>query len=214
MKKVLLLSLLFMAMQSRAQFIQQISVIPSNPTTNDQIVVLVDAGFSSGTCEENTQWGGFTASNRYEASTLHCIGMLTYICYDTDSFNLGSLPPGNYRFIVTVDAGGYPSPCTPGIAPGGIDSIDFTVSTATGLSEREKTEIMLTPNPVKEHVLVTGNFEEGKGMFVFNTVEGKEVLRISATSKAIDLSSWASGIYFVRYLSETGLSQAVRLVKD
>lgn len=214
MKKVLLLSLFCIAIQSQAQFIQQISVVPQNPTVNDQVMVLVDAGFSSGTCAENTQWGGFTTSNRYEASTLHCIGMLTYICYDTDTFNLGSLPSGNYRFIVTVDAGGYPSPCTPGIAPGGIDSIDFTVSTATGLSEREKTEIRLTPNPAKERVLITGNFEDGKGLFVFNTVDGREVLRISATSEEMDLSSLTSGIYFVRYFSENGISQAVRMVKD
>lgn len=214
MKKVLLLSLFCIAIQSQAQFIQQISVVPQNPTVNDQVMVLVDAGFSSGTCAENTQWGGFTTSNRYEASTLHCIGMLTYICYDTDTFNLGSLPSGNYRFIVTVDAGGYPSPCTPGIAPGAIDSIDFTVSTGTGLIDSDQHEISISPNPASETIHISGKNLEPGGFFIFTDVHGKLVQKIQSMAGEMNISGLSSGIYFVRFLSEKGMSRAARFVKN
>jgi hypothetical protein len=213
MKRIFLLSLLLTGLQVRAQFIQQISVVPPTPTINDQVMVLVDAGFASGTCEENSQMGGFTTATRYEASTLHCIGMLTYICYDTDTFYLGTLAAGNYRFLVSVDAGGQPSPCTPGIVPGAIDSIDFTVSSGTGLIEDNQNDIVVGPNPASEIIRIGGNNLDAGGFFVFIDVRGKLVHKVQAITADVNVSNLSSGLYFVRYLSEKGMSRTARFVK-
>lgn len=200
---------------SPAQFIQQISVIPPNPTSNDPVSVVVEAGFSSGTCEEHTQLGGFVNPNRYEASTLHCVGMLSYICYDADTFNLGLIPAGNYMFLVTVDAGGYPAPCTPGIVPGPMDSLSFTVTSATGVPEAGTPLFSVSPNPVADLLTVMPVADLAGGeLFCYDALGSLHWKQKVTDDRNLSVSDLPAGLYFLQYVEGGVRSGFVPFIKS
>lgn len=206
---------MILALTSQAQFIQQLTVVPANPTTTDHIQVIVDAGFPSGSCDEHTQMGGFVNASRYDASTLHCLGMLSFICYDADTFDLGVLTAGNYTFFVTVDAGGYPAPCTPGIVPGPMDSISFIVSTATGLPQLGPERFEVYPNPVSDKLSIKSYQYFESGLFIVYDATGR-TLFTSAIEKdgTVDVGALSAGTYFIQYVNGSSRSAFVRFLKN
>lgn len=141
MKKTAL-STMLLAISSAvsSQQIGALHVSPANPTINDPITLIADVIFPSGTCDQKDLIMS-QSGNDFIASAIHCIGPLTYICNNTDSFSAGTLPAGNYRFIYHVDAGYGPAPCTPGIVSGPTDTISFTVTNSTSLNEWNTTSL-------------------------------------------------------------------------
>lgn len=203
---------MFLAVTSQAQFIQQLTVVPANPTTTDYVHVIVDAGFPSGSCDEHSQMGGFVNASRYDASTLHCLGMLSFICYDADTFDLGVLTAGNYTFFVTVDAGGLPAPCTPGIVPGAFDSILFSVTSATGISDPENPEFSVRPNPATDFLQISAALAYGE-LFCYDA-QGRLLWTRSVTdSQRISLTGMDKGMYYLQFVSEGTRSSLVKFIK-
>lgn len=208
------LFVVIVSLTSNAQFIQQLTVIPANPSVNDQVVVIVDAGFPSGSCDASSQMGSFMNPHRYEASSMHCLGPLSFICYDADTFMLGQLPAGNFTFLVTVDAGILPSPCTPGIVPGPVDSVSFVVASASGLNENNFASFRVAPNPVSGMLSIIPDSLISDGVFIVYDIEGREIIRIvSAADLTFDSEALAAGNYYLRLLSNDAYSQAVKFVK-
>jgi hypothetical protein len=117
-----------------AQTIDNITVSPNLPTTDDSIFIFVECTFPNMGCQPYTQDVSQDSSNIY-ASALHCVGSLTAICTYTDTFKVSSLSAGDYTFFFTLNAGQAPEPCTPGILPYDNDSVEFTVTTATTISD-------------------------------------------------------------------------------
>jgi hypothetical protein len=117
-----------------AQTIDNITVSPNLPTTDDSIFIFVECTFPNMSCKPFTQDVSQDSSNIY-ASALHCVGSLTAICTYTDTFKFTPLSAGDYTFFFTLNAGQAPEPCTPGILPYDNDSVEFTVTTATTISD-------------------------------------------------------------------------------
>ncbi len=139
-KSVFTTILLVITSAVSAQQIGALHISPQNPTVNDSITLIADVIFPSGTCDQKELIMSQSGTDFF-ASAIHCIGPLTYICNNTDSFSAGTLPAGNYRFIYHVDAGFGPVPCTPGIVSGPTDTLSFSVTTATSIIESNTSEI-------------------------------------------------------------------------
>lgn len=202
---------------SSAQFIQSLTVLPVNPTTNDTITVIADCAFPAGSCDESTQTL-FVAGNQVFASALHCIGMLTIICYDNDTFKIDPLPAGNYTFHFQLDAGGLPSPCTPGIVPGPSDSISFVVSPAVGMAEMiTQDAISVFPNPSHNRISFSGFSDSDFPVTVsLYSVEGKRTLdaELKDQQSYIEISSLPDGPYQVSVTCNNGRRVNIPLIKS
>ena len=135
MKKNYFLLLIFFIgfnVTGHSQWINSISMSPLYPTTNDSVTFYVDCGFPSGSCDPYLP-SVFVSGYDIYANALHCLGMLTVICYYTDTFTVPPLPAGYYSFHMQLNAGGGPAPCTAGIVPGPEDTLDFIVTPGTGI---------------------------------------------------------------------------------
>lgn len=210
MKKNLLTVITIIALLSakiaHAQWINSLTVVPATPNTLDTIYVYADLSFSSGTCDQHTQFLSASPPNIY-ASALHCNGMLTFICSHTDTFKIDPLPAGMYNFIFHVDAGALPSPCTPGIIAGPTDSISFTVNSVITIPDYSttKNDFLIYPNPASEFVFISSEYKEIEHVEVIITdVLGKTCIRIPTCESKykpqakLDISDFSQGIYFIQ----------------
>ena len=200
----------------KAQWIQSLTVVPANPTTLDPIMVLADCGFPSGTCDIHTQYLNVNG-NFISAGALHCLGMLTVICNHTDTFQLGTLPTGNYTFQFQLDAGyGMPT-CTPGIVPGPFDTISFFISPAVGLGEFiPQDAVTFYPNPTDGFFMINGLEEHDYPVTVsVFTVEGKLQTRekIMLAGEKINAGNFPPGMYQVHLEFGGGRQLMIPLLK-
>ncbi len=199
-----------------AQTIDNITVSPNLPTTDDSIFIFVECTFPNMSCKPFTQDVSQDSSNIY-ASALHCVGSLTAICTYTDTFKVSSLSAGDYTFYFTLNAGAAPEPCTPGIIPYDNDSLQFTVTTATSANQilNSKLSFTILPNPSvgKINIMLDGavNISGPYELHVVSTL-GREVnhTTINKNSDNINLQL-PPGIYFC-YIESRGYRSAVQKV--
>lgn len=218
MKKQLLTTFCFalFTVAGYSQWINSVTVIPANPTTADTVMVIVNSDFSAGSCNTSTQSLGQTGNN-FTAYTLHCLGMLTVICTDEDTFNLGVLPAGSYNFNVTVDQGfGFPS-CSPGIVPGSNQSTQFTVLSPSSVFYKDLQQYgyTLTPNPAKNAVtlkVMEGTQIINSALQIF-AADGKKVLeQTNLANNAEIVLHLPKGVYVYRLKNDDIVSDGQRLV--
>ena len=200
MKRLLftILTMIIFNSESHAQFINSLSIYPTNPTSNDSIYLIGSCYFQSGTCNQKTL--NYSIINEtIDCDALHCIGMLTYICYDTDTFSVGKLPAGNYTYRYFVNAGFGNNPCTPGIVPGPSDSLNFTVTTASGISTPSMQEIAIGPNPCTDFIDVTFFNNEEKHLSIID-LTGKICHQEIKTGNRIHIATqdFSPGLYILR----------------
>ncbi len=220
-KLVLLIAGVYFTANTFAQVtIQSFTVSPANPTTNDYVKVYVDLQFSSGGCGVDNQ-GDFTNGLFTDAYATHCLGMLTFICNSTDTFNLGYLQAGYHTFRLTLNTGQGGPGCSAGIVPDDVDSTHFTVSLATGVSSAEanSSHTVVYPNPATDMVMlkinqavniknaelkVTDN--NGRTMKVIEGIQSNELI-----FKREDLSK---GIYFYQLIQDNNLISSGKFILD
>jgi hypothetical protein len=214
MKAKLTLLFTFGILFTQAQYIDQISIYPPNPTSNDQVYFIAKCYFSSGSCNQKTQ-NIFVNGNQIYTSALHCTGALTYICDETDSFYIGNLPQGTYHVNFQLDAGGGPLPCSPGIVAGPSDSLTFTVLDATGLPSLENQVIAVSPNPTREkaQIRIAGDIENST--LEIRDITGSKVFEIHPDKAIIevDLKNLPAGVYQAVFFTQTGAKSAVKILK-
>ncbi len=84
--------------------IDYLEVIPARPTIEDKVKIVSHTTFSSGGCGL-AESQIVQDSNSHHIFAMHNMGMLTYICHSTDTFDLGRLKKGfhevNYELSVT-----------------------------------------------------------------------------------------------------------------
>jgi hypothetical protein len=197
------LSLIVFNLSVNAQYINSLSIYPANPTTNDSIYLIASCYFQSGTCDQKTL--NYSIINEtIDCDALHCIGMLTYICYDEDTFSIGKLPAGNYNYRYFVNAGFGFNPCTPGIVPGPSDSLNFTVTTASGISNPSYQEFIFGPNPCSDFLEIKYYSNEEKQVAIID-MTGKICLQEVKAGNNIQISTndIASGLYLLKSQSKT-----------
>lgn len=197
MKKIILFLSAFMIHAAlSAQWINSISMQPLNPSAADTIRFYVNLSFPSGNCDEHTQYH-FVAPPYVEAYALHCLGMLTFICNHTDTFEVNPLPDGNYTFRFSVDAGTLPSPCVPGGNPGPVDSLFFQVGPFTMVSEFTGIDWNVQ---LADGEMIIENRSEAMLAFSLVTLSGSEVLSGKATPgiTTASIRSLPYGVYFIK----------------
>jgi hypothetical protein len=216
MKTLLLttLSLIVFNLSVQAQYINNISIYPANPTSNDSILLIGSCYFQSGTCNQKTL--NYSIINEtIDCDALHCIGMLTYICYDEDTFSIGKLPAGNYTYRYFVNAGFGFNPCTPGIVPGPMDSLNFTVTTASGISNPSYQEFIIGPNPCADFLEIKYYSNEEKQISIID-MTGKVCLEEVKVGNNIQINTdaIASGLYILKSQSKTTNYQSKLFYKN
>lgn len=213
--KILLVLLVFTITTSQAQWIQSLTISPQNPTSNDTIRVYADCMFPSASCNQHTQ--GFQVNgNVIDAYALHCLGVLTMICSDIDTFLIPPQPAGNYTFVFNLSMGQLPSPCTPGVVPDQIDSISFVVSPLTGTGEYiSSDEIVISPNPTADYFSVSST---SAGIFPAElkiiSVDGKAAgsYYVEKNNFTTDIKHLPSGYYLVQLNSASGKRYQIPLM--
>ena len=200
---------------AHAQWIQSINLVPSNPSSTDTIRAIVNSDFPSGGCDQSSEMV-LVNGNNIDAYTIHCLGVLSFICNDTDTFLFGPLPSGNYTFRLQLDMGGLPSPCTPGIIPVQTDSISFVVGPATGTGEYiSSDEITLSPNPASGFITVRSfsdlNFPLRMQIF---SVDGKKAgeFQVANNLTETDIRFLPAGHYHVQLTTAAGQYFAMPLI--
>jgi len=199
MKKILLLFSLLIGSQLYAQTIIGFHTLPANPTTADDIYVLVDCRFNSSGCSYHTGGQSFFTTDSIGAWSLHCLGPLAALCDYTDTFHLCMLATGNYSFSFQLDEGFGGPPCTPGFAPGPDSSFVFTVSLTTSEKEIEKEGVNIYPNPASNELRIQ-NAESGIDAVKIYNAMGQIILsqKLTAQNQAqtvIDISTLLTGMY-------------------
>jgi hypothetical protein len=176
-------------------------VSPQNPTTADMIYLVADVSFTSGPCNQKTT--NFSQNgNTFYAFALHCIGPLSVICNETDSFPAGVLPAGNYQFTFSVDAGFGGPPCNPGIVPGPSNTISFTVTAVTGIQETRDHNILFTLSDNILFIKPPSDLNADKSQVYIYSTSGQQVIISDVTGEnSLDLSGLAPGIYTALYIS-------------
>jgi hypothetical protein len=199
MKKILLLFSLLLASQLYAQNIIGFHTLPANPTTTDDIYVLVDCRFNSSGCSYHSGGQSFFTPDSIGAWSLHCLGAMAAICDYTDTFHLGMLAAGNYSFSFQLDEGFGGPPCTPGFAPGPDSSFVFTVSLTTSETEIEKEGVSIYPNPAINELRIENAESRIVRAGIYNLL-GEEIFsqQIAANGQQpiiIDISALTPGMY-------------------
>jgi hypothetical protein len=187
------------------------TVSPAAPTTMDNVYMYVDVQFSSGGCAVANQ-GHTTSGSVTNASALHCVGMLSMICNEVDTFNLGMLPAGAHVFNMTLSSGMGGPPCSPGFAPDDSRNSTFTVTTATGIShlQNDPDVISLFPNPVSTTAVIkiTDRIRLENAELKIMDVTGRVIQTVSSISNneiPLDREQLSAGVYFYE-LTEAGES--------
>lgn len=201
---------------SYGQWIQSFTVIPSNPTTSDTVRILAYCMFPSTGCSDHVQYFS-VAGNEIDAYAHHCVGLLTMICFHTDTFVIPPLPvPGNFLFRFTLDIGQGTVPCLPGMIPTQKDSITFQVSLPVSISEWIHGEaVKAVPNPSAGAFLLEGLAEHQYPVTAtLSGVDGK-LLRdmiIQKPKELLDLQSLTAGWYHLSMVAATGEKFVVPLI--
>jgi len=208
MKKILftlsLMSLMFQTVYAQFGSISQVIVTPSNPTMNDSIYFYVNEMFTTSGCmlsSSNINVSG----NQVAASALHCLGPFTAICNAVDTFVIAPLPDGNYTFTMALSSGISvgPLPCSPGIIPDTVVSVNFTVGTITGIQDVYNYDQLLEvyPNPSNGKLAIQlENREKGYSIQVVS-IDGRIVKEL-VMRKRKEIINLNRGIYFLRLIED------------
>ena len=217
MKTKILLSVLIFSvtiLSSPAQWINSITMSPAVPTELDTIYFYANVDFPSGGCNDKMMSSGVSLPYLY-GGALHCLGPLAFICNDIDTFKFDPLPPGSYTFIYQVDAGGGPSPCTPGIVPGPSDSVGFTVFPVVNINETGlDNSFQLFPNPATDFtiLILKNNSTENQKLKILG-LNGRLVKELAVRKNMkIDTSDLENGIYLIQLFENNSLLGNSKLI--
>lgn len=179
--------------------IQNLFIIPSNPTTHDTVKVVAETVFPSGGCE--LTWSTYGILNgTIDVYAQHTLGMATYICTSIDTLTLGTLESGNYNLL-------YHLSCMPYPPNSDLDSIYFTVQTYTGWeTKKPQPSFTLYPNPSHNIVNIQLPDNTNDAEIIVTDMQGREQLKLLSKSgqAEIDISNLAKGVYFIRLYNEAG----------
>lgn len=199
MKKIVLLFLMISSLITKAQVIQNVTVLPANPTEDDVVSIVVQSAFNSGGCDlvnyNSSVMGSFVNLDLY-----HCLGLLTVICYASDTIVLGQLPAGTYIISSRLWYGTGMPDCTT-FQPGDTSSQTFNVDFSNSIRYNLDSRPMVV---VKDRSLWIDKVP-AESVVELVDINGR-ILRsaiLSATGNSIDLHD-LSGMCFYRIRSKEG----------
>lgn len=183
---------------AQSGFINSIEIIPASPTAGDSVKLVGHFTFSNGGCAKQS----FVASifgTAVMAEAIHCLGMLTIICYESDTIDLGLLAAGVYSVDLSLYTGFGLTPCTTATLAAA-DSRSFTVSSPTLIPALEF-DFKIVPNPTTKSVgFITINGEDffGEPVRVFGS--NGQLLKETIFSEhcILDIVELSAGLYFIQ----------------
>jgi hypothetical protein len=217
MRHLFLFFVLLLGNICNSQVIDSIRIYPQQPTTDDTIRIFVYSTFNYGGCTGESDYS--ILNKEINSSSIHCLGILAYICQDIDTFNIDPLPEGIYHFYHTLSSGLAPAPCSPGIVADDHDTLTFTVESQLAINTIKHDFVKISPNPVKQKCLLTfdSNNNPVQRINVRDISHRKVIEQENLDSHQIelDLTLLSSGIYFIELTGkDENVSQLIKIVKE
>ncbi|MBK7966176.1 MAG: T9SS type A sorting domain-containing protein [Bacteroidetes bacterium] len=200
MKKIILLLLLLFSLHAQAQVVNQITILPANPTSTDTLYVVTDFSYF-GNCS-------FSLVGYYyyiQDSTIHVLP--TYcgygdstLCTSIDTLKLETYPANNYVINIEFHQG---SVCPFSHFDATIAQFDttLTISTPSGIDPINASdgEINVFPNPAIEELNVQIKNQDIEFIELYNSL-GEFIEKYGSSSFSV--SNLSSGIYWIRIYSK------------
>jgi hypothetical protein len=200
MKIQLILSLCCLANFLSAQgVINSIEIVPSSPTVVDSVQLVGHFTFSHGGCEKELFVASVVGSSVI-AEARHCLGMLTVICDESDTINLGILASGVYSVDLSLYTGFGMTPCTIDSIADATDNSTFTVSPATSALE-VALDFKIVPNPAASRIIfMTKNPQEfsEEPIRLFGSNGQRLIEKKFFEHCSLDVSDLCSGLYYIQ----------------
>lgn len=217
MKHLLVFFTLLLSSICSAQVIDSISISPQQPSTEDTITILVYSTFNSGGCEGTTSHS--VINNEIYSSSIHCVGMLTVICHDIDTFKIDPLPEGTYHFYHSLSSGSGPIPCSPGIIAEDHDTLNFTVESKLGMKTIKSHLLSVYPNPVNQRCFIAFDSKNNafQNITIYDMQHRKVLSQDIGTNHQmeLDLSLLTSGIYLFEFTGkEEKIPELIKIIKE
>lgn len=189
---------------SQAQVVNQITMIPANPTSGDTISVITNFSYN-GDCN----FGLVGYFYHLQGSTIHilptyCGFGASTLCTSTDTFKLETFPAGNYIISIEFHQG---SICPFSGFDATIAQFDTTINitTASGLNSHNnsETEVFLFPNPTNGEVMVHLEKNNLKSILLYNSL-GSLIDEFYST--IFSMAYLPNGIYWTIIKTNSGQS--------
>jgi hypothetical protein len=180
---------------SQTTGIVSLKIQPVNPPTNDEVQVIAIICSGSGGCDLRS----FKMSkywNKIIIDATHNKGMLQYICYSTDTINLGKFPVGSFELIFNLyfyQLNYFSDSKT----------IGFDVKPFTGISSVvNPKDYNIYPNPAGNifNIKFLYDSEIKYSLEIYN-LSGQKVKTINDynNNTGIDCSDLRNGVYFIEF---------------
>lgn len=192
---ILLISILFFT-RTQAQVVNQITLLPTNPTSMDTLYVITDFSYFG-----NCSFGLVGYYYYLLDSTIHILptycgyGDSTW-CTSIDTLTLEPYPANNYIISIEFHQG---SICPFSHFDATIAQYDttFTISTPSGINPIDISDDALSifPNPTSETVNVQIKNQSIEYIALYNSL-GKFIERYNTSTFSI--SNLSSGVYWIR----------------
>jgi len=204
---------LFISQCLKAQLpiIESLEIIPAYPTTNDTVKVISHSIFPSGGCPLTSSSITFNGAT-INVNVKHTLGMLTYICYSTDTITIGKLNAKSYDLIYTLALTSPP-------ATYDIDTLHFTVQQPTGIPFIDNSDqiIDIFPNPIATEININLKTlsNDNYNVDIYSLLGQKiKSLRENKNTIRIDSSELTDGVYFIVITSENEKRWTKKIIKS
>lgn len=206
-----LLLTFFFTIDSIAQDIDSLKIIPSNPTTNNTIKVISYTTFTYGDCILGSSSVDIVDTN-ITVYTSYNTGLYPAICNSIDTLIIGILNAGIYELYCHLSDTAPPTTYD-------IDTIIFTVQQTGGLHPAGYTDqkINIYPNPFKTTATIfidSGLLTSPLEIRIYD-IFGREIRRISRIRKKeiqITKDNLTGGLYFIKVIRDDKIIDSRKII--
>lgn len=200
----------FTVTQTIGPTIDSLTIIPTNPTTNDTVKVIGHTNFLTGTCFLIGSSINFN-NETITVGVSHYIGGWPGICNSIDTLTIGKLNAASYELHYLLSD-------TLGPTTHDIDTIMFTVQQLNKLQLTDNSDEILKiyPNPTTTELNIDLNtLLTNKYQFDFYSVLGQKIKTVNTDedSVSIDISNFKDGVYFIAITDGHGKRWMRKVIK-
>jgi hypothetical protein len=202
MKSILASLILFISLHpASAQTLNQLSIIPSNPDSDDTIRVITDFSYNGNCAYGMTYNYTYVAGDTIIMMPTFCGYWDTTACNSIDTIEAGPFPAGNYYLRIEFHQG---SVCPISGFDATLMVLDtiLNITTASGISDMPLQSFRVYPNPAHEKLFIDGGAERpgtliriynGSGQLLYETSIYKNRMEINLRKANI-----TKGVYILQ----------------
>lgn len=192
-KKIVLPIFLLLTLTSSAQTIENLEIIPAEPITPEQDVsVIAETIFANSSCDLESALV-YQSSDTLFVEVVHDMGLATAICNSTDTIDLGTFAPGEYKVSYTLFFTG-----TNEILEFGDTAFaEFTVEGVNATESGQTFEqLQIYPNPATDYLRIETSI---RGDFSIYDVQGRRIsqFRINESPLSVPVNNLETGLYYL-----------------